>query len=80
MVMDPIVSHFEIFACTKSVGCGCEGSPIAIIYIRNVCKSIYTIIMNFKLKDLPIFLLPLINPSSCCRFHSLTLDARYAAQ
>ena len=29
-----------------SVGCDCEGSPIAIIYIRNLCKSVYTIIMN----------------------------------
>ena len=33
---------------TGSVGCDCEGSPIAIIYIRNVCKSVYTIIMNLS--------------------------------
>ena len=39
---------------TGSVGCDCEGSPIAIIYIINVCKSVYN---EFKLKDLPIFLL-----------------------
>ena len=63
----------------RSVGCDCEGSPIAIIYIRNVCKSIYN---EFKLKDLPIFLLPLINhnPYSCCQFHSLALDAQHAGQ
>ena len=33
---------------TRSVGCDFEGSPIVIIYIRNVCKSVYTIIMNFS--------------------------------
>ena len=31
---------------TGYAGCDCEGSPIAIIYIRNVCKSVYTIITN----------------------------------
>ena len=62
---------------TGSVGCNCEDSPIKIIYIRNVCISVYN---EFKLKDLPIFLLPLINPSYCCQFHSLALDARHAAR
>ena len=62
---------------TGSVECDCEGSPIAIIYIRNICKSVYN---EFKLKDLPIFLLPLINSFSCCRFHSLALDARHATR
>ena len=33
---------------TRSVGCDCEDSSIAIIYIINVCKSIYTIIMNLS--------------------------------
>ena len=33
---------------TRSVGCDCEGSPIAIISIRNVCKFVYTIIMNLS--------------------------------
>ena len=48
--MDPIVSHFKIFtyAFIESVGCDCEGSPIAIIYIRNVCKSVYIIKMNLS--------------------------------
>ena len=58
-------------------GCDCEGSPIEIIYIRNVCKSVYN---EFKLKDLPIFLLLLINTSSYCRFHSLALDSRHATR
>ena len=33
---------------TGSVECDYEDSPIAIIYIRNVCKSVYTIIMNLS--------------------------------
>ena len=33
---------------TGSVGCDCEGSPIVIIYIRNVCESVYTIKMNLS--------------------------------
>ena len=33
---------------TRSVGCDCEDSPIAIIYIRNACKFVYTIIMNLS--------------------------------
>ena len=33
---------------TGSVGCDCEVSLIAIIYIKNVCKSVYTIIMNLS--------------------------------
>ena len=49
--MDPIVSHFEIFAralldqldvIVKAY------LPISFIYIRNVCKSVYTIIMNLS--------------------------------
>ena len=47
---------------TGLVRCDCEDSPIAIIYIRNVCKSVYNLIISFKLKDLLMFLLPLINP------------------
>ena len=38
-----------------SVGCDCEGSLIAIIYIRNVCKSVYTIIMNLSSKIYQFF-------------------------
>ena len=30
------------------VGCDCDSSPIAIIYIRNICESIYTIKINLS--------------------------------
>ena len=45
MVMDPIVSHFEIFARALL-----DQLDVIVkaIYIRNVCKSIYTIIMNLS--------------------------------
>ena len=63
---------------TGSVVCDCDGSAIAIIYIRNVCESVYTIKKNLSSKIYHFFL-PLINPSSCCQFHSLALDAQHSA-
>ena len=49
--MDPIVSHFEIFAraLLDQLDVIVKAHLLQLyIYIRNVCKSVYTIIMNLS--------------------------------
>ena len=47
--MDPIVSHFEIFACALLDQLDViVKAHILQLYIRIVCKSVYTIIMNLS--------------------------------